>query len=265
MAPMDTVALTTVPATDSVLLTYYCGNMFRVRNLAFEPRAVRWEIYGAVPADTGSLRLRGRDVGAAFVDYFVTSRTKGTMRVFVGGVLRQTKANGNKVACAAPVDTSPLPNARTRSGRSLASEPLFTMADSSVVVRTLIYVTFKNGATSGAQRTFQRDFSAQLLRRIDDSVWRFRIPWQDSSSVDLDATLLGIRQHSAIARAAYVKVTQPAATHGTNSVTVHSLQRFDAAGDSLAPCTMSTDVDARARREAMASARSVTEIAVTLQ
>lgn len=82
-------------AADSVLLTYICGNMFRVRNTSFEPREVRRDIYNAAPADTGSLRLRGRDVGAAHVDYFVTSRTKGTMRVFLGEVLRQTKVNGN--------------------------------------------------------------------------------------------------------------------------------------------------------------------------
>lgn len=71
----DAVALRLAPATDSVTLAYICGNMFRIRNAAFEPRDVRWDIYNAVPADSGALRLRGRDVGATYVDYFVTART----------------------------------------------------------------------------------------------------------------------------------------------------------------------------------------------
>lgn len=37
---------------------------------------------------------------------FVTARTKGTMRLFVGTTLIATKANGSKAACAAPVDSS---------------------------------------------------------------------------------------------------------------------------------------------------------------
>ena len=67
-ALQDTVTLTVAPATDSATLSYVCGNMFRIRHASFEPRAVRWEMDGAVPADTGSLRLRGRDVGATYVD-----------------------------------------------------------------------------------------------------------------------------------------------------------------------------------------------------
>ncbi|MDZ7629786.1 MAG: hypothetical protein U5K74_00150 [Gemmatimonadaceae bacterium] len=112
-----------VAGTDSVALTYICGNMFRIRNSSFEPRRVRWEIYNASPADTGSLWARGRDVGRTSVDFFVTARTKGTMRLFVGTTLVSTKANGNKVACAAPVDAAALPQTtivpalRTRCGQ----------------------------------------------------------------------------------------------------------------------------------------------------
>ncbi len=103
--PASSVAAA-VSGTDSVALTYICGNMFRVRNSSFEPRSVHWDIYNASPADTGSLRARGRDVGASYAAFFVTARTQGTMRLFVGATLVATKANGNTAACAAPVDTS---------------------------------------------------------------------------------------------------------------------------------------------------------------
>lgn len=202
MAPRDTVALTAVPATDSVLLTYICGNMFRVRNTAFEPRDVRWDIYNASPADTGSLRLRGRDVGAAHVDYFVTARTKGTMRVFMGGVLRQTTANGNNAACAPPVDTSAFAavSAKIQTGESLT-----LLADSSTISRTQVEVRFATAASAATQRAFQRQFSAQYIGRVG-RLRLFRIPDSGAQPDSLQSLLAKMRSAPGVQSAAFLSL-----------------------------------------------------------
>jgi Subtilase family len=166
-----------VTATDSVALTYICGNMFRIRNSSFEPRSVRWDIYNANPADTGSLWARGRDVGRTSVDFFVTSRTKGTMRLFVGATLVATKANGNKVACAAPVDTSPLPaspNVGTASARAVVESPSTVSPAGESFRRAIVNVRFTETATPTAIRAFQSQFSAQLIA-VYPSFFRFRV------------------------------------------------------------------------------------------
>lgn len=164
VAPEAIPSLTVVPATDSVLLTYICGNMFRVRNLAFEPREVRWNIHNASPADTGSLRLRGRDVGATHVDYFVTARTRGTMRLLVGGVLRQTKANGNRAACAAPVDTTVVPPSSRSFELRLDAEPTAYDSAGEGFKRTIVAVVFRDGVTATQIREAQRSINAQIVR-----------------------------------------------------------------------------------------------------
>jgi hypothetical protein len=209
-APRETVGLTVAPATDSVLLTYICGNMFRVRNLSFEPREVRWDIYNAVPADTGSLRLRGRDVGAAYVDYFVTSRTKGTMRVFVGGVLRQTKANGNKVGCAAPVDTSSLV---PRDAEIRMFEAQTAQDDSSVVSRTQVSIKFYDTTSARTQREFQRTFDAQYLGGAG-RFRSFRIRDYGTQPDSLRALLARLKQYQGVQYAAFVMILGPVRNDG---------------------------------------------------
>jgi Subtilase family len=200
----ESLALTVAPATDSVTLTYICGNMFRVRNAAFEPRDVRWDIYNAVPADTGSLRLRGRDAGATYVDYFVTSRTKGTMRVFAGGVLRQTKANGNKVACAAPVDTSAIPRVSTR-WFGLATEPHAKDRDSLIVARTVLSIFFDPNTTSpAALRGLLSSLNAQIVRVLEPGFLYLRIPDPGTNADTLDAIERRIKLSPFVQRAAFV-------------------------------------------------------------
>jgi Subtilase family len=214
VAPSDTVTLTVAPATDSVLLTYICGNMFRVRNTSFDAREVRWDIYNAVPADTGSLRLRGRDVGAAHVDYFVTSRTKGTMRLFVGGVLRQTKANGNKVGCAAPVDTSPLPTQRTR-WTGLAAEPTATDAAGNVVARTIMSIMFNLPlATAIAQRTVLRSLNAQIVRVHEPGFYYVRIVDPGVSPDSLAAIVARVGSMQGVKLADFVPVRETVTPSG---------------------------------------------------
>ena len=206
----DTVALAVVPGTDSVTLTYICGNMFRVRNSSFEPRRVRWDIYNAAPADTGSLRARGRDVGAAYVDYYVTSRTKGTMRLFVGTTLVNTKANGNKAACAAPVDTSRFPavDAVVR-----LDEAIMTLSDSSIISRTQITVKFQAGSSLAAQREFQRTFAAQYLGGAG-AFRTFRIPDTIANEDSLESVTARLKQSGVVRFAAFLLILGPAKNDG---------------------------------------------------
>jgi hypothetical protein len=209
VAPRDEVALAVAPATDSVTLTYICGNMFRVRNASFDAREVRWDIYNASLADTGSLRLRGRDVGAAFVDYYVTARTKGTMRVFVGGVLRQTKANGSKAACAAPVDTT----AFAVRFFDTRSEALFTDTDSSVRSRTQLSIKFLANASGAEQRLLQRALDAQYVGGT--RLFRYlRIRDVGDNADSLVALLQRVRQFSGVEGAGFVQILGPVRNDG---------------------------------------------------
>ncbi len=211
--PADTISANAA-GTDSVALTYICGNMFRIRNSAFDPRSVRWDIYNAVPAETGSLRARGRDVGSAFVDYFVTARTNGTMRLFVGSTLIATKANGNKAACAAPLDTTPLSTARQRSALDPAREPSFyDPSDSTANARTIVNVTFVPTASAASIRDFQRKFLAQLVT-VSRSYLQFRIPDPGPLRSAIDSVLSQIRAHAAVSEAAYVTTFGPIRTDG---------------------------------------------------
>jgi hypothetical protein len=210
----DAAALTVAPATDSVTLTYICGNMFRIRNASFEPREVRWDIYNVVPADTGSLRLRGRDVGATYVDYFVTSRTKGTMRVFVGGVLRQTKANGNTAGCVAPVDSSPIPLARTK-WAGLVNEPRARDRDSLLVARTILAIVFDPAATSAPTfRAMLVGLNAQIVRVMEPGFLYLRLPDPGTNADTLRAIELRAKTFTFVQRAAFVLIETATRTSG---------------------------------------------------
>lgn len=209
-ALQDTVQLTVAPATDSVTLSYMFGKMFRTRNAAFEPRDVRWDIDNAVPADTGSLRLRGRDLGSMYVDYFVTSRTNGTLRVFVGDMFAESKTNENKVACAAPVDTTSL---LPRAADVRIDEALTPLDDSSVVSRTQISIKFFDNTNGGTQRAFQRAFDAQYLGGAGQ-FRSFRIRDIGTQPDSLRALQRRLKQYSGVQYAAFVLILGPARNNG---------------------------------------------------
>jgi hypothetical protein len=199
----DTPSANVAAASDSVQLTYICGNMFRIRNRSFEPRQVRWGTYN-VPSDTGSLRLRGRDVGAAQVDYFVTAQTKGTMRLFVGTRLVDTKANGNKAACAEPVDTSGFPMVRLVAGARPELEPQYVLPDGTVSTRSMIVLRFRPASSNAQRRDFQRRFGAQLVR-ASRLYHTFRVVPTDSTSSSMDALDAAISAHPAVQGMAFLK------------------------------------------------------------
>ena len=208
--PADTISANAA-GTDSVALTYICGNMFRVRNSAFDQRNVRWDIYNASPADTGSLQSRGRDLGSSYVDFFVTARTNGTMRLFVGKTLIATKANGNKPVCASPMDSSAF-------SQGLIVPPIGTVVqtnapvvlstDSVLYRRTLVNLQFRNGASDFKRRDFQKRFNAQLVG-VYGTIYQFRLPDLGASYtsfksrldlIDADASVLRARPLTALER-----------------------------------------------------------------
>ena len=196
----------TVAGTDSVALTYICGNMFRIRNSSFDARSVRWDIYNASPADTGSLRARGRDVDRTAVDFFVTARTKGTMRLFVGATLVATKANGNKVPCATPMDTSALPNTPTLPS-NLDAEPSLRTSRGTLVARTVIAISFDPAsASSTAVRALLRDLNAQIIRVLEPQFIDVRIPDPGTNTDSLDAIIVRLKSNFFVTRAAFVPI-----------------------------------------------------------
>jgi hypothetical protein len=212
--PSATAALA-VTGTDSVALTYICGNMFRIRNASFEPRNVRWDIYNASPADTGSLWARGRDLGRTSVDFFVTSRTKGTMRLFVGTTLIATKANGNKAACAAPVDTTPLPSVRAR-GLDIDAQPRARDRNGIEVARNILGVRFSVvGSHSSQLRQFLRDLNAQVVRVLEPGFVYLRVPDPGTNPDSLAALELRARSAPSVVEAALVPTLAGTRTDGS--------------------------------------------------
>ena len=197
--------------TDSVALTYICGNMFRVRNSAFDQRNVRWDIYNASPADTGSLQARGRDLGSSYVDFFVTARTNGTMRLFVGTTLIATKASGNKPVCASPMDSSAFPQGLIVPPIGTVVQtnaPVVLSTDSVLYRRTLVNLQFRNGASDFKRRDFQKRFNAQLVG-VYGTIYQFRLPDLGASYtpfksrldlIDADASVLRARPLRALDR-----------------------------------------------------------------
>ncbi|MCE2942673.1 MAG: hypothetical protein LW922_13315, partial [Gemmatimonadetes bacterium] len=81
-------------ATGQVTLTYMCGNRFRVRNVNGFALQLRWDVYKT--ADQGAVAVPGRPAGSAFSEVFFSTATPGTVRLFQGASLVQTKANGGK-------------------------------------------------------------------------------------------------------------------------------------------------------------------------
>jgi hypothetical protein len=87
-----TVLRGAIPITVSsalIRLTYVCGNRFRVRNSSGEWITVAFDVYQTT--DKGELTI---GPGA---DLLFTTREKGTVRLFYGGALVQTKENGASV------------------------------------------------------------------------------------------------------------------------------------------------------------------------
>jgi hypothetical protein len=86
----------TAAQADSLQLTYLCGTRFRVRSPIADSVVVRWQVYNT--PDSGRVLVPGRAPGAPHAEALFTTQAVGTVRLFVGERLVQTKANGG-VAC----------------------------------------------------------------------------------------------------------------------------------------------------------------------
>ena len=96
-----TVTPSPVPA--DIVLTYMCGNVFRVRNRGLVPVFLSWDRYGTTERGTvsvGASTLQGSARGVFNETRFGTP-SAGTTRLFLGTQLVQTKANGGTV-CTNP-------------------------------------------------------------------------------------------------------------------------------------------------------------------
>jgi hypothetical protein len=81
---------TVPPVGQKILLTYVCGNKFRLRNTNTALVRVAVDVYGTTERHSYFV--------APGIDQFVKLLKRGTTRVFFNGQLVQAKANGNK-AC----------------------------------------------------------------------------------------------------------------------------------------------------------------------
>lgn len=83
-----------------VVLTYMCGNTFRVRNSAESDAAVNWIVPLAV--ERGALTLRPRPADSAYSETFFSTVKAGTVLLYGQGTLLQAEANGRKTCPSAP-------------------------------------------------------------------------------------------------------------------------------------------------------------------
>jgi hypothetical protein len=78
--------------TSGMILTYICGNRFRVRNPNDALVPVTWDVAGA--GESGALSLPARPLGSGFSEIFFETVATGTVRLFYEGSQIQVKANG---------------------------------------------------------------------------------------------------------------------------------------------------------------------------
>ena len=122
------------------------------------------------------------------------------MRLFVGATLVATKANGNKVACAAPVDSSFIPTAPSAGAlqaKIVVESPSTTAPDGVEFRRTIVNVRFIPTASGMQRRTFQSQFGAQLIA-VYPTFFRFRVPDVGASYAAFGALLTSLASHPAV-------------------------------------------------------------------
>lgn len=181
------------PTAADIKLTYICGNSFRLRNSSADTVTVRYDVYGTT--ETGPVFLPGRPAGALYSETYFTTTNKGTVRVFLGTQLVQTKANGNKPPCTLPSDTT---RPALTGPPQYPSPALFAPlpgSDSVGVRRDVIQVFFQSTATGSQIRAFLARIGATVIGGeappIGDGGYFVRVP-------DLGATIEAVDSMKAI-------------------------------------------------------------------
>jgi len=178
-------SLSQVALPNSITLTYICGNSFRVRNTNPTVMTVTWDVYQK--GETGTLTLPAKPAAAPYSETFFTTVNKGTVRLFLDGVLIQTKANGNKPVCQLPADTTR--PAIPSYGYPTDSAYVTPMdLDSAVYYRRLLSVSFLPTATGTTVNQFLAKYSAVIVGgRPDASAYVIQIPDPGASLDSLSA------------------------------------------------------------------------------
>jgi len=149
---------------NSITLTYICGNSFRVRNTNPAVITVTWDVYKT--PEKGTLALAARPAQAPYSETYFTTANKGTVRLFLDGVLIQTKANGNKPVCQLPSDTTrpAIPPYRKLSAVTdttlVASPPGDTVT---IAYRNIFAVRFDDSTSGATIRTFLVEMHGEII------------------------------------------------------------------------------------------------------
>lgn len=145
----------------SITLTYICGNTFRVRNTNPAAVTVTWDVYKQ--GETGTLTLQPKPANAPYSETYFTTLKKGTVRLFEGGALIQTKANGNKPPCQFPSDTTrpPLPQTGLNLPHDTALAP--TPNSETVVYRRLFAIRFDDSTSGATVRGILQRYGAEVV------------------------------------------------------------------------------------------------------
>lgn len=166
---------------NSITLTYICGNSFRVRNTNPEAITVTWDVYQQ--GETGTLVLPPKPASAPYSETYFTTVKKGTVRLFLDGVLKQTKANGNKPVCELPAQSWPklgagFPHFDTTKVVTTANGQLQLFS-------TDIKLRFQSGTSDAAKSAFFARNSMLVVGEVSDGAFFVRIPDPGTTEADL--------------------------------------------------------------------------------
>jgi hypothetical protein len=160
---------------NSITLTYICGNAFRVRNTNPSVMTVTWDVYKTT--EKGTLTLPAKPGTGPYSETYFTTVNKGTVRLFLDGVLIQTKANGNKPPCQLPVVRPSIPN-----NVSPPDDSLFLLLGPSAptveIYRRLGSVIFLPTASDSLVNAFFVQFGATVVGGVQETRMYY-IQWPD--------------------------------------------------------------------------------------
>lgn len=144
----------------SITLSYICGNTFLVRNTNTTQVDVTWEVYQK--SESGTLSLPPRPATQPYSETYLTTVNKGTVRLFEGGQLIETRANGNKPACQTPADTA----RPAMPAFGYPDDAVFTVASPDTAVhyyRRLLVVRFDDSTSGATVRRILAKYSARVV------------------------------------------------------------------------------------------------------
>lgn len=150
------------PIAADIKLTYICGNSFRVRNTSPDTVTVRYDVYGTT--ETGPVFLAGKPAGAAYSETFFTTVRKGTVRIFLGTQLVQTKANGNTPQCTLPSPPRPpIPSGFSWPRADSVKTLVFPGDTTARYYRELVLLEVSDSMQGAAFAVLLQRFSAQVV------------------------------------------------------------------------------------------------------